>query len=80
MIILTQKVNLEFNDKPHLTVFLTAEERTKVRQTIEIKEENSHNVTLLKFNLPRGELLNCEEILTNEEESFFVKMKKAIEN
>ncbi|BAQ64105.1 urease accessory protein UreE [Geminocystis sp. NIES-3709] len=79
MIILTQKIHLESNHQPNLTIFLTAEERTKIRQTIEIKEQNSDNITLLKLNLSRGEFLNTEDILSNDEGSFFVKIKAKLE-
>jgi urease accessory protein len=79
MIILTKKVTLESRNKPNLTVFLTAEERTKVKHTIEFKESNSTDIILIKLNLERGIILNDGEILTNDQDNFFVEIKAKLE-
>lgn len=79
IIILTKKVVLESYKPPNLTLFLTAEERTKVKHSIEIKEPNHHNITLVKLNLARGDYLESEDILTDDNETFFVKIKAKLE-
>lgn len=79
MIILTKKVILEFKNRPNLTVFLTAEERIKVKHTIELKESNSTDIILIKLNLERGVILNNGDILTNDQENFFLEIKSTLE-
>lgn len=79
MIILTKKVSLELINKPNLIVFLTAEERTKIKHTIEFKAPNSEDIILIKLNLERGLILNDGEILTNDEDNFFVEIKAKLE-
>lgn len=79
MIILTKKVTLESRNKPNLTVFLTAEERTKVKHTIEIKDSHSTDIILIKLNLERGIILNDSDILTDDQDDFFVVIKAKLE-
>lgn len=79
MIILTQKINLDSQKQPDLTIYLTAQERTKVKQTIELKELNCHNINLVKINLSRGNFLESEDILTDDRATFFVKIKAKLE-
>lgn len=77
MIILTKKVTVESSNKPNLTVFLTAEERTKVKHTIEIQD--STNIILIKLNLQRGIILYDGDILTDDQDSFYVEIKAKLE-
>lgn len=79
MIILTKKVNLTFENKPDLIVYLTAQERTKVKHTLELKELNSEKINLIKFNLERGLNLNDGDILTNDDHNFLVLIKAKLE-
>ncbi|NCO75953.1 MAG: urease accessory protein UreE [Cyanobacteria bacterium] len=75
MIILTKKLTFSPNNKPNLTIFLTAEERLKIKHTISIKESNNEDIKLLKLNLNRGNILKSGDILTNDKEDFFVEIQ-----
>ncbi|MBL1211219.1 urease accessory protein UreE [Geminocystis sp. GBBB08] len=79
MIILTKKINLQTVNKPNLTIFLTAEDRSKVKHTIEIKEPNSEDIKLIKLNLERGLTLNDGDVLTNDDNNYFVQIQAKLE-
>lgn len=79
MIILTKKVNLIFDNKPDLIINLTAEERKKVKHSIELKSVDSEEIKIIKLNLERRLILNDGDILTNDQDNFFVLIKAKLE-
>lgn len=79
MIILTKKFANTIDVKPNLTIFLTAEERQKVKQKIQKKTSLSEEITTIKLNLDRGFIINSGDILTNEVEDIFVEVKAEVE-
>ena len=79
MIILNKKVNKINNIQPNLTISLTAEERQKVKQTIKNNSSFDQEYSLIKLDLERGLMLQCGDILTNEQEDFFVEIKAKLE-
>jgi urease accessory protein len=75
MIILTKIFASTVKINPNLNIYLTAEERQKSRQLININENNENNETLnLQLNFTRGISLNEGDILTNNNEDFYVKI------
>ncbi|BAQ62496.1 urease accessory protein UreE [Geminocystis sp. NIES-3708] len=79
MIILTKKIDLISDNKPNLIINLTAEERTKVKYSIELKSVDSEDIQIIKLNLERGLILNDGDILTNDQANFFVLIKAKLE-
>lgn len=61
MIILTQYLPSTAKTSPHFTLYLTSEERTKIRQQIETPEGET-----VFLNLPRGTVLKNGDFLQND--------------
>ncbi|WP_324282649.1 urease accessory protein UreE [Cyanobacterium aponinum UTEX 3221] len=75
MIILTKKSKFFLRNKVNLEIYLTAEERTKVKQKIRVDTISENENKYIKLNLERGNVLMEGDILTNDDESFFVEIK-----
>ena len=75
MITLNQKVLNTKQVNPNFALFLTAEERQKVKQKIQKNISLSPKNTLIKLDLARGSFLEAGDILTNQEQDIFVEIK-----
>lgn len=80
MIILTKKSKLLPHTRVDLEIYLTAEERTKVKQKIQLDAISENGNKYIKLNLERGDVLMEGDILTNDDRSFFVEIKAKLES
>ncbi|WP_330202320.1 urease accessory protein UreE [Cyanobacterium sp. Dongsha4] len=80
MIILTKKSELLPHTRVDLEIYLTAEERTKVKQKIQLDAISENGNKYIKLNLERGDVLMEGDILTNDDRSFFVEIKAKLES